>query len=978
LTPERYQQIKRVFAEACRLKPEQRAAYLDQACAGDADLRAEVEGLLHHDEKSLPIRPRISAAAAFGLDRMDAGAAAGSSALAGFQPAPEQAPERIGDFRIVGKIGQGGMGVVYEAEQDHPRRRIALKVIRPGVASGQVLRRFKLEAQVLGRLQHPGIAQVYEAGTAQVETAGGPAVEQPYFAMELVRGKPLNEHIEVTPLGTRQRLELFAKICDAIQHAHQKGVIHRDLKPSNILVDGNGQPKILDFGVARLTDADVQVTTLQTDVGQLIGTIPYMSPEQIAGDSRELDTRSDVYALGVVCYQLLTGRLPYDLQGKTIPEAARSITEEDPVRLSSVKRVFRGDLDTIVAKALEKDKNRRYQSASDLAADVRRYPSDQPISARPATTVYQLRKFARRNKALVGGVLVAFVALLIGIAGTTSQAIRATRERDRAHDAETLAQQRFEQAEDARELAELRGSEALAEAARATAFGDFLARMLEQIKPEVALGRDVALLRAVLDEAADKIQAELAEYPDVRASIHHVIGTVYRSISVYDQAEQHLQAAYDLRVEHLGESNPETLASLGGLAQVQWDQGHLDDAETLYEQLITSCGETLGDTHRDTLIARYSLAGILKDSGRVDEAEAELRDVLEAMQTHLSEQDDALLDAMNGLAVLALERGRLAEAEPLLRTLVQRWTDSQGPRHPKRLRALRNLATIVKERGDLAQAEELTREALELGREVFGEDHHDTIQTKINLASLLRERGQLDQAEELAREALEQATRVLGPEHPDTLKAISHLGIIVRLAGKFDEAQVYLEDAVTLSEKLHGPHDRRTLNSLSSLAGLLYEQRKLVEAETIMRQVVDGLREVHGEGSSQTVAAMNNLGLLLIELGKLEEAEETLQTVIRLTDQAAPPGHWFRWAVRLSYGECLVKMERFEEAEQLLLECFQKLSDTLGPEHHRTRDAAKKLVTLYEAWGRPEEAAKYAEAAPGQPSSEAAPSSSEE
>jgi serine/threonine protein kinase len=967
LTPERYHEIKRVFAEACRLEAGQRAAYLDQACAGDAELRAEVEGLLHHDEKSLPIRPRVSAAAALGLDRMDAGAAAGSSALAGFQPAPEQVPERIGEFRIIGKIGQGGMGVVYEAEQDHPRRRIALKVIRPGVASGQVLRRFQLEAQVLGRLQHPGIAQVYEAGTAQVETSGGLTVEQPFFAMEFVRGKPLNEHLEATPLGTRQRLELFAKVCDAVQHAHQKGVIHRDLKPGNILVDESGQPKILDFGVARLTDADVQVTTLQTDVGQLIGTIPYMSPEQVAGDSRELDTRSDVYALGVVCYQLLTGRLPYDLQGKTIPEAARSIAEEDPVRLSSVNRVFRGDLDTIVAKALEKDKNRRYQSASDLAADVRRYLSDQPISARPATTVYQLRKFARRNKALVGGVLVAFVALLIGIIGTTSQAIRATHERDRAQGAETLAEQRFEQAEDARKLAEQRHSEALAETARATAFGDFLARMLEQIKPEVALGRDVALLRAVLDEAADDIQTELAEHPDVQASIHHVIGTVYRSISVYDQAEQHLQAAYDLRVQHLGESDPETLASLAGLAEVRWNQGRLDEAEAMYERLIASYADTLGDAHRETLIARYSLAGVLKDSGRLDEAEQELRDVVALMQTHLSEQDDALLDAMNGLALLAVERGQLDEAEQLLRTLVQRWTDSRGPRHPKRLRALRNLATIVKERGDLAEAEELTREALELGREVFGEDHHDTIQAKINLASLLRERGQLDEAEPLAREALEQAMRVLGPEHPDTLKAISHLGITLRLAGKFDEAQTLLEDAVALSEKLYGPHDPRTLNSLSSLAGLLYEQRKLEEAETIMRRVVDGLREAHGESSSQTVAAMNNLGLLLVELGKLEEAEKTLQTVIRLTDQAAPPGHWFRWTARVSYGECLVKMKRFEEAEQLLLECYAGLTSTLGPEHYRTRDAAEKLVTLYEAWGRPEEAAKYADTPSAEP-----------
>ncbi|MBU0617010.1 MAG: serine/threonine-protein kinase, partial [Planctomycetes bacterium] len=927
----------------------------------DAELRAEVEALLHHDEKSLPIKPRISAAAALGLDRIDAGAAEGSSAGAGFQPDFERVPERIGEFRIVRKIGQGGMGVVYEAEQDNPRRRIALKVIRPGVASDQVLRRFKFEAHVLGRLQHPGIAQVYEAGTAKVETAGGLLVEQPYFAMEVIRGKPLNEANGAGRRGTRQRLQLFAKVCDAIQHAHQKGVIHRDLKPSNILVDEDGQPKILDFGVARITDADVQITTLQTDVGQLIGTIPYMSPEQIAGDARELDTRSDVYALGVICYQLLTGRLPHDLTGKTIPEAARAITDEEPTPLSSVNRVFRGDLDTIVAKALEKDRIRRYQSAADVAADIRRYLANQPISARPATAVYQLRKFARRNKALVGGVLVAFVALLIAIVGTSSQAVRATRERNRALDAEALAGQRFQQAEDARELAEQRRSAALAETARATAFRDFLVRMLGQVNPDVALGRDVALLRAVLDEAAEDIQTELAEYPDVQASIHHVIGTVYRSISLYDQAERHLQAAYDLRVEHLGENDVETLASFGGLAQVQWDQGRLDDAEAMYEQLVAGCRETLGDTHRDTLIARYSLAGVLKESGRVDQAEEELRDILGVMQTHLNDQDDALLDAMNGLAVLALERGRLEEAEQLLRTLVQRWTDSQGHRHPKRLRALRNLATIVKERGELAEAEELTREALELSREVFGEDHHDTIQTKINLASVLRERSQLDEAETLAREALEQASDVLGPDHPDTLKAVSHLGIILRLAGNFDEAETYLEDAVAVSEKLHGPHDPRTLNRLSSLAGLLYEQGKLAQAETMMRRVVDGLREVYGESGSQTVSAMNNLGLLLVELDKLEEAEEVLQTVVRLTDEAAPPGHWFRWTVRLSYGECLLKMERFEEAEQLLLECFERLSDTLGSEHHRTRGAAEKLVTLYEAWGRPEEAAKYAE-----------------
>ncbi|HUU94794.1 MAG TPA: serine/threonine-protein kinase [Phycisphaerae bacterium] len=727
MTPERYQQLKRVFAEACRLTPAERAAYLERACGADTELRSEVEALLAHDERTFPVKPGISAAAALGWDRMDVHAREGASGNAGFRPTSAKVPERIGHYRIIRKIGQGGMGVVFEAEQDHPRRTIALKVIRPGIASEQLLRRFKYEAQVLGRLQHPGIAQVYEAGTAEIETESGLAVEQPFFAMEYVRGQPLNELRGQGDWTIRQRLELFAKICDAVQHAHQKGVIHRDLKPANILIDEAGRPKILDFGVARVTDADVQMTTLQTDIGQLIGTIPYMSPEQIAGDSRELDTRSDVYGLGVVCYQLLTGRLPYDLQGKTIPEAARTIAQEDPTRLSSVDRVFRGDLDTILSKTLEKDRNRRYQSASDLAADIRRYLSDQPISARPPTAFYQLRKFARRNRVLVASLVGIAATLIVATVVSTGLAIW-------ARGAEELARERLVQAEDAQQFAEekrIEATEALAkataEATRANAFRGFLVRMLGQINPDTAQGRDVSLLRDVLAQAAQEIETELAAYPDVQAGIHHVIGTVYRSISEYAQAEHHLQTAYDLRTENLGEDDVETLRSLAGLAQVAWDRGRLEDAEATYDELIRRYSRTLGETHRDALLARFSHAGVLKAVGRVDEAEQELRDVLTAMQTHLGDNDDAVLDAMNGLAALALERGRAEEAERLWRTLVQRWSAVHGPRHPKRLRALMNLATAVKERGDLAEAEDLSRECVELHREVFGEDHHSTI-----------------------------------------------------------------------------------------------------------------------------------------------------------------------------------------------------------------------------------------------------------
>ncbi|NUQ50001.1 MAG: serine/threonine protein kinase, partial [Phycisphaerae bacterium] len=302
---------------------------------------------------------------------------------------------RIDAYTVLSVLGRGGMGVVYRAEQDHPRRTVALKLLRRGLMTAELVNRFEFEVQVLGRLQHPGIAQVYEAGT--IDVGDGP---QPYFAMELIEGRPLSAFVADHRYGLRQRLELFARICDAVQHAHTKGVIHRDLKPANILVTAEGQPRILDFGVARVI-GDEAAHTLATTVGQLVGTVPYMSPEQIAGDPRELDTRTDVYSLGVILYEMLAGRLPYDLAHKPLPEAARIIRDEEPPRLSSVNQAIGGDIEWVVRRALEKERGRRYETASDLAADVRRFLADQPLLARPPSAWYLFAKFSRRNRAAV-------------------------------------------------------------------------------------------------------------------------------------------------------------------------------------------------------------------------------------------------------------------------------------------------------------------------------------------------------------------------------------------------------------------------------------------------------------------------------------------------------------------------------------------------------------------------------------------------
>lgn len=416
MNPERFRRIDELFDRALELDSEERGALLDAECQGDPELRREVEALLRCDEApepSLAIDGELAAAA------VEQASEAGR--LRNDEPEPEL-PERIGRYRPIRILGQGGMGIVYEAEQDQPRRLVALKVLARHAVSHQMLRRFRQESEILGRLKHPGIAQIFDSGMLE-KTAGGHA----YLAMELIDGRSITQHVTTENLSVPQRLELFAKVCDAVQHAHQKSVIHRDLKPDNILVTSDGTPKVLDFGIARVTGQDLEVTTIHTQVGQLVGTITYMSPEQVSGNLEDLDLRSDIYALGVLLFELLTGKLPHDLVGRSVPDAARVIQEVDPQRLVSIDTMFRGDVDVIVAKAMEKEASRRYASAAEMAADVRRHLADEPIVARVPSSFYHARKFAKRNKAFVGGVLATMLALVAGAIFALNYALESKR-----------------------------------------------------------------------------------------------------------------------------------------------------------------------------------------------------------------------------------------------------------------------------------------------------------------------------------------------------------------------------------------------------------------------------------------------------------------------------------------------------------------------------------------------------------------------
>ncbi len=431
MADENHDRVSRIFQAVVDLDEKERSCALEELCAGDPEVRDTVERLLDEDARAGGFLERPALGTSFGLK---------PSSEPGTPISTVTHSERIGHFKILEVLGEGGMGVVYLAEQESPHRTVALKVIRAGLTSTRMLRRFEHEAEVLARLHHPGIAQIYEAGTA--DTGLG---VQPFFAMEYIQGPSLTSYVQSANLGVRERLQLIQQVCDAVQHAHQNGVIHRDLKPGNIVVDESGHPRILDFGVARAIDSDLATTTLRTLAGQLVGTVPYMSPEQTLGVAAQLDTRSDVYTLGVLTFELLAGRLPYDFGDKPIPEILPLIRDVDPIPLGSIDRTLRGDLETITAKALEKDPERRYQSASDLAADIGRFLRNEPIMARPPSRMYLVRQFARRNRGAVVGAAFVLLALILGTAATTWQAFNATEQRNRAAAAEARAQKRFDQ-----------------------------------------------------------------------------------------------------------------------------------------------------------------------------------------------------------------------------------------------------------------------------------------------------------------------------------------------------------------------------------------------------------------------------------------------------------------------------------------------------------------------------------------------------
>ncbi|MBS0197753.1 MAG: serine/threonine protein kinase [Planctomycetes bacterium] len=722
MTPEQYQKAMDIFLAAADLPEQARAARIQELSGGDDQVREQAMRMLRNDRASESLVGSGHLRA--GLQQLlDESGAQG-------QGADEcESPEFVGQYRILRRIGSGGMGDVFEALQETPRRSVAVKIMRAGLNSEAMLRRFRREVEFLGRLSHPGIASVFEAGVTSVGAA-----RVPYFAMEFVNGVPLTTYVKENSLTLRAKLELIITICDTVQYAHQQGIIHRDLKPANILVQealstadrsgtpsrmhpqradgiatgahaplpGGAMPRILDFGIARAIQTQEGTAEMQasiaTEAGQIVGTIPYMSPEQMSARSGGVDTRTDVYALGVMLFEVLAGRLPHDTAGMSLVDASIVKLNEPAMALSAANKEFRGDLDTIAAKALEIDKNRRYQSASELAADLRRYLNDEVITARPATTLYLLRKFTKRNRGLVIAAGVAVLALVGGVIGTAFQAQAAIRARGVAVEKSRLAQRKTEVAE---------------------AVSKELYRTLMLPTPKTSGGGEPTLIEAIEQAERDMLDDSVQVDPEARISVLQAIGSMWKERGNLDRAQTVLDKALELCRATIPSDDPRLGDVLNSMGLVRKLQGHVAEAAPLLQEAVDIQRRDPGSDQTRLARNMYNLASTYIALGDLVRAKPLLDDSLEMHRKLLGEENEVIAIHYAAFSRYAIAQGKWDEAEVQVAKAVEMCRKCVGPAHPSIASGLCDYAMVVRHNGDLPRAIALLIESDAVAHQVF-------------------------------------------------------------------------------------------------------------------------------------------------------------------------------------------------------------------------------------------------------------------
>jgi tetratricopeptide (TPR) repeat protein len=805
---------------------------------------------------------------------------------------------RVGPFTVLRLLGRGGMGQVYLAEQDRPSRRVALKLLWAELSSPKLQRRFELEGELLARLDHPGIARVWQVGTFE-----GALGTLPWIAMEWVEGRPIDEYVREAQLDLRGRLALVAAVADAVQHAHERGVLHRDLKPANILVDGQGQPRVLDFGIARSLDDAGLAATRNTEFGQVVGTLPYMSPEQVLGDQRQVDTRSDVWALGVLLYELLCGRRPHALEHLPVAEIARTIVEDDARPVSVHDRRLRGDVETIVATALERDPRRRYASAHALADDLRRFLGDQPITARPASTFYQLSKFARRNRGLMVGACAVLLTLVAGLV-STGLALR------RALASEVRAREGLEVAERTAEVTR---------------------SFLGAVDPEQAAGRDTELLRDLLGEAGARIEAELGGLPEVQAALLEEIGRTFADIAEPAAAQAHLERALHFSTLSRGADARQSLGIELALAQSRRSLGDLEGAEQALRALSPRTA-ALGAEARDLAVQNQRLlADVLVDRGEYGEAE----ELLAGAAADLERVEDPEVRASVHVARGSLLRrtGRHGEAagefEAARAIFVELgeagWIGLGG--------VLNSLAVLAREGQDNARAQELYRESLATRRKLYDRPHPDVAVTLLNLGWSLTSSGAYAEALPLLEESVQMHRELYPQDHPGLAIALDRWGMTQHIAGDAERGAELLQESAAMMERVLGPSHPNLVTSWTNLAAVALDRGQVEQAEHWARRAVE-LVEARPDHLPHLLApSLAALGSALLLQGRYGDCVSTLERARGefaryLGEDTRPPQ-----GLRRDLALALLRLGRTEEAraELAALIALAEADPTSGP-----------------------------------------------
>jgi len=921
MTPERYDRIGELFDGALELPSPERAAYLDHACVADEELRRAVIKLLaNHEEATGFLSPP-------------------SSGTKSSTPAPNSTGDSIGPYQIQRQLGEGGMGTVYLAFQTDPiRREVALKVIRPGMGSRAVVARFESERRALALMDHSNIAQVFDAGA----TAQG----LPYFVMEFVDGLPITRYCEEHKLNVRQRIELFVPVCHAIHHAHQKGIIHRDIKPSNVLVkemEGHPIPKVIDFGLAKALDPDLSGQSLMTHAGMILGTLQYMSPEQAASGSRDIDTRSDVYSLGALLYELLTGTTPLDAQQlaeENYHALLQRVCDQEPVPPSIRRRETASfaagppldqELDWIPLKALEKERDRRYDSVNGMVRDLERYLAGEPVEAAPPSQAYRLRKFVRRHRASFVVASAFLVVLLAAVVVSTSLAVRANR------------------------------AEQEASAVNAFLRSDVLAQAdpSNQAKPNVQPDPNLTVRKA-LDRAAGNIGGKFRGQPLAEAAIRETIASAYLGLAAYPKAEEQAKAALELRRRSLGENDRLTLRSRQMLAHLVSVQGRYREAEPLFADVFHSRRERLGAEDPDTLESMAALAQSYRLQGKFEPAIELFRDVIGKAARVLGPEHPDTVNAMSNLGATYFEVENSAQAEALQTKVLEIRQRTLGPEHPDTLRVMTSLAATYDQQRRFAEEEVLHRRSLAIQRRVNGVPHPDTLVTMYNLASLLTNQGRYPEALALLEENRAARGKIYPPDHPRTLRLLVNLSDLYARVGRHTEQVQLLEEAMAGQKRVLGNDHPDTLKTMVALADA-YGGSRLAAAEPLAREAWKSQRIRFGLGHRYTVEALVCLSGVLLPLGRSSEMEPALREALAAVVGTDSASAFDRWRVMSMLGAVLTAQHRGREAEPLLLNAYEGVAgNSTGPaEVDDLRAMGQRVADCYKSMRQPAKAAQW-------------------